>query len=298
MKQIPVLFLLILLQACVLFKPETSHKKPAYVKVKTPPGTVWLRDSLFIHQHEITNLDYHEFLYWIRRYHYEAYYASLPDTLVWRKITNVPDSFAWYYLRHSTFQDYPLVGVSMAQANAYCDWLTVRVNEMLYLRYTKNGRKLMRNHIWDPVERGVLIPSTLRYRLPTREEWEYAAQSGLKYENYPIGYDSMYRKNGAIVDNLYSHGIISFGVPMPVQSYWKNNYNLYHMLGNVSELTSDSMIKGLNFLTQPNGESFVPGINFQREADTIPNGYTIKSYMKYEKPAAWLGFRCVCEVLK
>jgi formylglycine-generating enzyme required for sulfatase activity len=83
---------------------------------------------------------------------------------------------------------------------------------------------------------------------------------------------------------------------MPVQSYWKNNYNLYHMLGNVSELTSDSMIKGLNFLTQPNGESFVPGIHFQREADTIPNGYTIKSYMKYEKPAAWLGFRCVCEV--
>lgn len=289
MKQISALFLLILLQACVLFKPQSSHRKPSHVKVETPPGTVWLRDSLFIDEHEMTNEDYHEFLTWLKRKDRNTYHNMLPDTLVLHENTFTLNRFVKDYLTNSFYYPYPVVGVSLAQATAYCAWRSDRVSEMMYVRDRKI--KYHPDSVY-PFEKRVVC------RLPTSEEWEYAAQAGLPYERNPIGYDSLYRKNGAIVDNLYSQGIVSFGVPMPVQSYWKNNYNLYHMLGNVSELTSDSMIKGLNFLTQPNGESKVPDIRFQHEADTLANIYTTKSYMRYKKPASWLGFRCVCEVLR
>lgn len=289
MKQLPALFLLILLQACVLFEPQSSHRKPSHVKVEIPPGTVWLRDNLFIDQHEIANEDYMEFLGWLQRKNKSMYLKMLPDTIVWRDTSYFNEPFVHYYLKHSAYATHPVVGVSLVQSSTYCAWRSDRVNEMMFVRDWKI--KYHPDSVY-PFEKRVI------YRLPIREEWEYAAQAGLPYERNPIGYDSLYRKNGAIMDNLYSQGIVSFGVPMPVHSYWKNNYNLYHMLGNVSELTSDSMIKGLNFLTQPNGESKVPDIRFQHEADTLANIYTTKSYMRYKKPASWLGFRCVCEVLR
>ena len=290
-------FTLLLLAACRGIYREHRPDGTKVARWKTPPGVVHLRDSLYIYEHEVTNKDYWYFMHWVNLYHPSEYAQVLPDTLLWERTAQVNDSFSRNYLRHPAFQDYPVVGVSLAQAHAYCAWISLRVDEMLYLRFSKEGRKLMRQNIWDPIERGVSVPRTLRYRLPTREEWEYGAKAGLEYAKYPLGYESIYTKDSAVVDNWYSHGQMSFGQPMPARSYWKNGYGAYHMLGNVSELTSDSLIKGLNFLTNLNGTSTLPEIKFTLEPDSLNLGYTIKSYMKYDKPAAWLGFRCVCEVL-
>ncbi|MXV51652.1 SUMF1/EgtB/PvdO family nonheme iron enzyme [Pedobacter sp. HMF7647] len=90
--------------------------------------------SFYMDETEVSNVDWLEYMYWIRRNFpddKEAYYNSLPDTLVWRKPLSYNEPYVDNYLRHPAFQDYPVVGVSWEQANAYCEWRTDRVNEQI-----------------------------------------------------------------------------------------------------------------------------------------------------------------------
>lgn len=278
--------LLILLEACVLLNPDRPRNKPKTLKIETPPGTVWLRDQLFIDQREISNYDYLEFLAWLSRKDKKKYLQMLPDTLVWRDTSFFNEPFVQHYLRHNSFAAYPIVGVSLEQAQS---WRSYRVNEMMFLRQYKV--KYDSNIVYGFLNK-------VRYRLPTREEWEFAAQAGLNIATFPYGYNEV-KFHGSVVDNiavLSNEQALYF--PGHVYGSRKNAYAVQGLLGNVSELTSDSMVKGLNFLTFLNGASEVPDIRYIHEPDTISVGYAVKSYMKYEKPASWLGFRCVCEVLK
>ena len=295
MKKVIGLFLLVLVWSCASEKFDKPRKKPKWVKMETPPGTVWLRDSLYIDAWEIANIDYLQFVYWIKRNDSARYSWTLPDTLVWRNRLWYGEPYVCYYLRLSGYQDYPVVGVSIEQAKAYCDWRTDRVNEMMYIRDTK-GATL-------PIASNIVIPKKVHFRLPTAKEWEYAALSGLDYFKFPFGYESLgNRKMPANVTRDYciTRGMDSlkpYSCLLPNVFGRESKYRVCNMLGNVSELTSDSLIKGLNFLTNFDGTSSFPDIKFTREPDSVNLGYTIKSYMKYDKPAAWLGFRCVCEVL-
>jgi len=253
--------------------------------METPPGTVWLRDSLFIDQHEIANIDYLQFLWWMSVKEPTKFKEMLPDTQCW---LNVGDTaFKNFYLRHPAYQDYPAVGVSYTQAMYYNKWRSERISEMMYVRDNKVKWRLDSTYNF---------PIKVKCRLPLREEWEFAAASGLDYGQYPLGYQSLYQKDSAFIDYIRNNKTRWFST-VQIESFKRNRFNAYHMLGNVSELTSDSLIKGLNFLTNLDGTSPFSEIKFTREADSLNLGYTIKSYMKYEKPAAWLGFRCVCEVL-
>ena len=88
--------------------------------------------SFYMDETEVSNVDWVEYLYWINRNFpedREYYYNALPDTLVWRRPLSYNEPFVDNYLRHPAYQDYPVVGVSWEQANAYAEWRTDRVNE-------------------------------------------------------------------------------------------------------------------------------------------------------------------------
>lgn len=101
------------------------------------PRRVTVR-SFYMDQTEVSNLNYLEFLYWVKRVFYanqnpqyqEYYVKQLPDTLVWRDRLAYNEPMANIYLRHPAYRDYPVVGVNWIQANEYCRWRTDRVNEI------------------------------------------------------------------------------------------------------------------------------------------------------------------------
>jgi gliding motility-associated lipoprotein GldJ len=163
-------------------------------------------ESFYMDETEVPNVVYKEYLYWLRRVYVsypEVYRKALPDTLVWRSKLAYNEPLVENYLRHPSYNDYPVVGVSWLQATDFCLWRSDRVNEMILIRegimekdpnqkdaenfntdaylvgqyegvVRQNIKSLNPNQEERRVmmEDGILLP---KYRLPTEAEWEFAA---------------------------------------------------------------------------------------------------------------------------
>jgi formylglycine-generating enzyme required for sulfatase activity len=308
------IFIASLLLGCMLRKHQCDEVRKQPKEKLIPPGTVWLRDSLFMDQMEITNLQYLEFLYWIRRQQPERYDSLLPDTLVDRHKLVYSEPYIPYYLRHPAYRNYPVIGVSYTQAVEFCKWRSDRVNQYLYVK------KYIGLKNWKP-DSIYVCPELVRYRLPTKEEWEYAASAGLDYSHFPLGYENLIDKDSIPVSLTQEYPSMKVNYflskkhkyklnwrkkipldasdkPSPVDWGKPNCFGIYNMLGNVSEIIDDTLIKGLNYDADLSGVTtrFTP--DEYVIVDSTGNGYDYKYTFHYEKPEAWLGFRCVCDILK
>lgn len=126
-----------------------------------PPGTVQITESLFADETEISNHSWREYEFWVKtKYgeHSKEHLAVLPDTLVWRQAHNANESYVKHYYRHVAYKDYPVVGISHSQAQAFCTWRTQRVKEYYMITHKKE--------------------LFIEYRLPSKEEWELLSNNG------------------------------------------------------------------------------------------------------------------------
>ena len=148
-----------------------------------------------------------------------------PYTLTWvRDFTynfNEPmfDKYYW----HPAYDEYPVVGVSWQQAKAFCHW---RTEWKLY-------------HL--PEERRVFETP---YRLPTEAEWEWAARAGRELAMFPWGGPYSRNSKGCFLANFkplrgnyWADGYI---YTAPAKEYFRNDYGLYNMAGNVAEWTESA----------------------------------------------------------
>jgi len=147
-----------------------------------------------------------------------------PDTAVWVKDFNYSynDPMHQDYFYHQSYGDYPVVGVSWDQANAFCNWRTKKKND--YLKSKKNR---------------ISVPD---FRLPTEAEWEYAARGGLEFATYPWGSGGTASDRGCYLANFKpvrgNYAADGALYTMEAKSYNANDYGLYNMAGNVSEWTN------------------------------------------------------------
>ncbi|MBN2263958.1 MAG: SUMF1/EgtB/PvdO family nonheme iron enzyme [Prolixibacteraceae bacterium] len=215
-----------------------------------------------------------------------------PDTLVWiRDFTysyNEPWTSKYYW--HPGFDDYPVVGVTWEQANAFSHWRTKMQNEY----FSSIGDATVQD-----------------YRLPTESEWEYASRGGLQNSMYPWG--GYYSRNqlGEFMANykpMRGNYVEDGGLAtMKVAEYPPNDYGLYDMAGNVAEWTSTAY----DDLSMALVSELNPDFKYNAKPDDPPAlkrkvirggswkdvGYYIqvstRIYEYQDTATSFIGFRCV-----
>jgi formylglycine-generating enzyme required for sulfatase activity len=138
-------------------------------------------DSFYMMESEVSNLDYLSFLKSLDQTDSILMKTLLPDTLVWREKGSYNEPYTQYYLRHPAYNKYPVVGVSYNQAIAFANWMTEKYNSQL--DEEKEFKKV-------------------KFRLPTEEEWEYAARGGLEISAFPWGGPYMRNADGQRMANM------------------------------------------------------------------------------------------------
>lgn len=144
-----------------------------------------------------------------------------PDTTCWVNDFNNANNepYMRLYFNHPNYNDYPVVGVSWEQANAFCAWRT----DFLLRGLGKNAKYIQ------------------RYRLPTEVEWEFAAR-GREGNPFPWRVQNTKTEDGCFFANFKPDrgNYTKDGnlITSRVKTYDANSNGLYDMAGNVAEWTS------------------------------------------------------------
>ena len=213
-----------------------------------------------------------------------------PDTTCW--VNDFPNAdnemYLRYYFSNPAYNDYPVVGVTWEQANAFCAWRT---------EYLLKGL--------GPAARYVQ-----RYRLPTEAEWEYAArgkdQNEFPWDNEDVASgkgcffanfkpdDGNYTKDGNLITSR-------------VGIYAANSNGLYDMAGNVAEWTStiytEAGVEAMNDINPQLKYNAAPEDPYRLKKKSVrggswkdPESYIRSAWRSSEyqnQPRSYIGFRCV-----
>ena len=218
-----------------------------------------------------------------------------PDTTCWvNDFTNANNEiYMKNYWSSPAYNDYPVVGVTWEQANAFCAWRT---------QYLLKGLGPQARYIQ-------------RYRLPTEIEWEYAARGkdpnpfpwtpaeddnntktnkkGCYYANFKPD-EGDYTDDGNLVTSQ-------------VGTYGANSNGLFDMAGNVAEWTSTTYTSaGVKAMADINPElsynaakedpyalkrKSVRGGSWKDPLSLIRSAWRTYEYQNH--PRSFIGFRCV-----
>lgn len=213
-----------------------------------------------------------------------------PDTTCW--VNDFPNSENETYMRqyfsNPAYNNYPVVGVTWEQANAFCAWRT---------EYLLNGL--------GPAARYVQ-----RYRLPTEAEWEYAArgkdQNEFPWDNKEVAsgkgcyYANFKPDNG----NYTKDGNL---ITSRVGLYQANSNGLYDMAGNVAEWTStvytEAGVEAMNDINPQLWYNAAKEDPYSLKRKSVrggswkdPESYIRSAWRSSEyqnQPRSYIGFRCV-----
>lgn len=175
-------------------------------------------------------IDPGKIVYVVDYYGKEEIISIYPDTLVWMRDFSYSynEPLAKNYFAHAEYDQYPVVGISMKQAMAFCWWKTAQINQSF-----KNSAGI-----------------EVAVRLPTNAEWESAAFEqkdttilATKNNNYRYNFGNIIDGNRMTVKTYRDDGYFYTG---PVKSYGVGSYGLYDIKGNVAEWTSTSMEEVMN----------------------------------------------------
>lgn len=168
-----------------------------------------------------------------------------PDTLVW--VRDFPGSLnetmTLKYFSQPAYDNYPVVGVNLEQAFAFCQWKT------------EQARKALKKELSGNLD--------IRVSLPGCREWEAAASEGRdsvilqkKNGNYLYNFGNIVDGNRITVKSYRDDG---FFYTAPVMSYPEGAYRLYDMKGNVGEWTQTPMEEVIQAEIRPSetGRSYV-----------------------------------------
>jgi gliding motility-associated lipoprotein GldK len=222
-------------------------------------------------------------------------FSIAPDTLCWIRdfAYSYNEPMTKRYFSHPAFGNYPVVGVSWKQANAFCDWRTHILNAYL------DGKKRAQES---------------DFRLPTEAQWEYAARGGRSQSMFPWGNYYLRNKKGCLMAN-FKPGRGNYPedggfYTVRADSYWPNDYGLYCMSGNVAEWTSTIYYEGRNNFQH----DMNPDVRWNAKDDDPPLmkrkiirggswkdvGYYLQTgtstYDYQDSTKSYIGFRCVIDL--
>lgn len=211
-----------------------------------------------------------------------------PDTMVWSRDFQFSynDPLLHGYFWMPGYAEYPVVGVTWEQANAFCHWRT---------SFLKNVGGLMTN----------------AYRLPTEAEWEYAARGGRKMAMYPWGDKYARDAEGCFLANFKPYRgsyYDDMGVStMAVKQFYPNDFGLYDMAGNVAEWTASAYSAIANVSVHDMNPSY--SYNARKDDPDILKRKVVKggswkdvsyylqcgvrTYEYQYESRSYIGFRCV-----
>ncbi len=213
-----------------------------------------------------------------------------PDTTCWVNDFRNSDNETYLrnYYSNPTYNDYPVVGVTWEQANAFCAWRT---------DYLLKGLGGEARYIQ-------------RYRLPTEAEWEYAAR-GKEQNEFPWDNTDVKSGNGCFYANFKPDrgNYTKDGnlITSKVGIYSANSNGLYDMAGNVAEWTNTVYTEaGVDAMNDLNPElSYKAALEdpYRLKKKAVrggswkdPESYIRSAWRTWEyqnQPRCYIGFRCV-----
>lgn len=230
--------------------------------------------AFYMSKTEISNFNYQEFLSFLKKKGRvdELQKASI-DSSLWNTPSGLNNKMKDFYHSHPAYRNYPVVNISKEGAQLYCDWLT---------------------EMYDSLSGGEM---KIKFRLPTKAEFIRAARGEHHYRAYPWGGPYLRDSKGMILCNFLrldatniartENGFEVKLIPnqamsttymdilAPVKSYWPNEFDIYNLSGNASEMLGDvDEVVG--------GDWRSPGYDVR-----------IESTRKYTGPEPTTGFRVV-----